>query len=73
MKRETKPTQQEQERIVERQARQSAITEFESVEAMLRHDRLRTLVPPTIEHRLRESIGPSPAPAAPWWRRLFGK
>ena len=42
------------------------------VEEMLRHDALHTPVPPTIAHRLSESIGQMPAPPRPWWRRLFG-
>jgi hypothetical protein len=43
------------------------------VEEMLRHDASRTPVPPTIAHRLAESIGPSSLPRErAWWRRFFG-
>jgi len=46
--------------------------EFATVEEMLRHDALHTPVPPTIEHRLAESVGQLPAPPRPWWRRFLG-
>ena len=46
--------------------------EFATAEEMLRHDALHTPVPPTIEHRLAESVGQLPAPPQPWWKRLFG-
>jgi len=42
------------------------------VEEMLRHDALHTPVPPTIAHRLKQSIGPVAPPQRSWWRRLFG-
>jgi hypothetical protein len=75
MKRETKLTQQEQEQITagQQQTQSSSAQEFASVEAMLRHDALHTPAPPTIAHRLKESISQlPPAPARAWWRRFFG-
>ena len=74
MKRESKLTQKEQEQLAaEQQHRQSTAPEFESVEAMLRHDALHTPVPPNIAYRLNESVKqlPRPAPRS-WWRRLLG-
>ena len=75
MKRETKLTPQEQEQIIagQQQTQSSSAREFASVEEMLRHDALHTPVPPTIAHRLEESIGQSsPPPGRAWWRRFFG-
>jgi hypothetical protein len=71
MKRQSKLTshQSEQEQQLQ-EAQQQSVHEFATVEEMLRHDALHTPVPPSIEHRLQESIGPEPA--RPWWRRLFG-
>ena len=46
--------------------------EFASPEAMLRHDALHTPVPPSVEHRLAESVSHWSPPVRPWWRRLFG-
>jgi ABC-type phosphate transport system ATPase subunit len=74
MKRQTKLTQQEQEQLATGQQQlQSSAREFASVEEMLRHDALHTPLPPTIAHRLEESIGQSPPPPGrAWWRRLLG-
>ena len=77
MKRQTKLTQQEQEQLAttHQQTQSSSAQEFASVEEMLRHDALHTPVPPSIAHRLEESIGQTPPPPAPeraWWRRLLG-
>ena len=65
--------QEQQHAAREQQAQQQAAREFASVEELLRHDALHTLVPPAIAHRLQESVEPLP-PARPraWWRRLFG-
>ena len=63
---------EEQLQAIRRQQRES-VHEFGSVEEMLRHDALHTPVPPSIAHRLRESLGPMPLPARPWWRRLLGE
>ena len=73
MKRQSKLTsrQSEQEQqLSQSQAQEQSAIEFPTVEEMLRHDARHTPVPPSIEHRLQESIGP--APARSWWRRLFG-
>ena len=75
MKRETKLTQKEQEQVAaeQQQTQSSSAREFANVEEMLRHDALHTPVPPTIAHRLEESIGQSsPSPERAWWRRLLG-
>jgi len=75
MKRETKLTQQEQEQLAagRQQNRSSATQEFASVEDMLRHDALHTSVPPTIAHRLEESVKQlPPSSSRAWWRRFFG-
>jgi hypothetical protein len=61
-----------EQNLVDRQQSQSVL-EFDSVEAMLRHDTDHTPVPPAIAERLRESIGGLPLPARSWWRRLLGK
>lgn len=74
MKRETKLTQHEQEQLAaaQQQTQSSSPLEFASVEEMLRHDALHTPVPPTIAHRLEESISQLPPPAGrAWWRRFF--
>jgi hypothetical protein len=73
MKRQSKLTsrQSEQEQqLSHHQTQEQSVTEFATVEEMLRHDALHTPVPPSIAHRLQESIGP--APARSWWRRFFG-
>ena len=75
MKRESKLTQKEQEQLAaaQQQTQLPSAREFASVEEMLRHDALHTPVPPTIAHRLEESIRQLPPPAGRgWWRRFFG-
>ena len=75
MKRESKLNQQEQEQLAatQQQTQASSAREFASVEEMLRHDALHTPVPPTIAHRLEESISQLPPPAGrAWWHRFFG-
>jgi len=73
MKRQSKLTPQEELAAQEQQSQKVAPLEFGSVEEMLRHDALHTPVPPTIEHRLRESIRQVAPPSHPWWSRWFGK
>ena len=75
MKRQTKLTQQEQEQLAagQQQTQSSSVKEFANVEEMLRHDALHTPVPPTIAHRLEESVKELPPSASrAWWRRLLG-
>ncbi len=74
MKRQTKLSEQEQEQqAAQQQTQQQTAREFATVEEMIRHDALHTPVPPSIAHRLRESIGSMPpAQARSWWRRLLG-
>jgi hypothetical protein len=75
MKRQTKLTAQEQEQLAaaQQQKQASSAQEFGSVEEMLRHDALHTPVPPSIAHRLEESVKElPPPPGRAWWRRFFG-
>lgn len=76
MNRQTKLNSQEQEQTqaqsAAQQAQQAPAREFATPEEMLRHDALHTPVPPTIAHRLQESIGKTPPQALSWWRRLLG-
>jgi len=74
MKRQTKLTQQEQEQLAAQQQQQQATAaqEFATPEELLRHDALHTPVPPTVTHRLKESIGQIPESARSWWKRLLG-
>jgi hypothetical protein len=75
MKRQTKLTQKEQEQLAagQQQTQSSSAQEFASVDEMLRHDALHTPLPPTIEHRLEESVKDlPPAGSRGWWRRLLG-
>ena len=76
MKRQTKLNSQEQEQAQQQSAAQetqpASALEFASPEEMLRHDALHTPVPPTIAHRLHESIGNAPPRPQSWWRRLLG-
>ena len=44
---------------------------FESVEAMLRHDRDATQVPEALAERLDASLTQLPPPK-PWWKRVLG-
>lgn len=75
MKRQSKLTPQEQQELAagQQQAQSSSAQEFGSVEEMLRHDALHTPVPPTIAHRLEESVKQlPPSSSRAWWRRFFG-
>lgn len=50
--------------------------EFETAEELIRVDREGMEVPGSVGERLAQSIGtvtpPLPAPARPWWKRIFG-
>ena len=46
-------------------------TEFESPEALLRHDAAQTPVPPQVSERLRASLAAEPVKPASWWRRFL--
>ncbi len=70
MKRQSKFTTRQSEQISAQHTHEQSGHEFPSVEAMLRHDALHTPVPPTIGHRLQQSIGP--VQSRSWWRRFFG-
>jgi len=76
MQRQTKLNSEEQAQAQQQtgaqQTQQPAVREFATPEEMLRHDALHTQVPPTVAHRLRESIAKNPPPAPSWWRRLLG-
>ncbi len=75
MKRQSKLTPQEQQQLAaeQQQTQSSGAREFASVEEMLRHDALRTPVPPNVACRLEESVKQLPPPSSrAWWRRFFG-
>ena len=76
MNRQTKlnsqPQEEAQQESASQQTQQPAAQEFATPEEMLRHDALHTPVPPTIAHRLQESIGKTPPRPQSWWRRLLG-
>ena len=76
MNHQTKLNSQEQEQAQQQsatqQTQQASALEFATPEEMLRHDALHTPVPPTVAHRLQESIGQHPPPHRSWWRRLLG-
>lgn len=64
---------QAQQQPALRQQTQPAVLEFNSVEALLRHDAIHTPVPPAIEHHLAKALpSPPPQPTLRWWRRWFG-
>lgn len=65
--------QQQQHAAEHHHEEQAAAREFGTVEEMLRHDASQTPVPPTIAHRLAESLAADPPqPKSPaWWRRWF--
>ncbi len=53
---------------------QAAAREFTSVEEMLREDAAQTMVPNSVEERLKAaSIEPPPDSRRPWWKRLMGQ
>jgi hypothetical protein len=64
--------QQAQQQAGAEQTQQSSAKEFATPEALLRHDALHTFVPPTVAHRLAQSIGKTAPRPQSWWRRLFG-
>jgi hypothetical protein len=74
MKHENKFTPKEQGQLEaqQQQTQSSSVQEFATPEDLLRHDALHTPVPPTVAHRLKESIGQMPASGHPWWKRLLG-
>ena len=74
MKHENKLTPKEQGQLEaqQQQTQSSSVQEFATPEDLLRHDALHTPVPPTVAHRLKESIGQMPESAHPWWKRLLG-
>jgi hypothetical protein len=63
---------QAQQQASVQQNQQSSGQEFATPEDLLRHDALHTPVPPTIAHRLADSIKKAPERPQSWWRRLFG-
>jgi hypothetical protein len=72
MNRQSKFHSREEQQAGEELREQTQPLEFATPEAMLRHDALHTPVPPSVEQRLQVSVSRLPAPARPWWRRLFG-
>ena len=71
MKHESRFRQNQQQNLDQQQTTRPAVSEFSSVEEMLRHDAMHTPVPPNIAFRLQKSVEGMPRAAKPWWRRLF--
>jgi len=66
-------TEEQEQAAVQQQSEVATAQEFATPEAMIRHDRMHTPVPPVIGQRLKDSVAQlEPEPASPWWRRLFG-
>ncbi len=69
----TRQQAREQEELsASRKAQTETGRDFASVEEMLRHDALHTIVPPTVAVRLQQSVQQEGLKPAPWWRRFFG-
>lgn len=62
--------QREQEQLAHSSDSKAVAREFASAEEMIRHDTKEIEVPPSIAHRLNESIKREPKPAKPWWKRF---
>jgi hypothetical protein len=75
MKRQTKlnSEQEQQQNVAESQTRQTAAREFATAEELLRHDAVRTTVPPVIAQRLEKSLGKTQPASRSWWKSLFGR
>jgi hypothetical protein len=72
MKRQIRLTSQQQQEQTEAHVHQQAGMEFETPEAMLRHDALHTPVPPTVEARLRRSLAHErPLVPPSFWKKFF--
>lgn len=54
-------------------AANSQARDFASPEELLRFDAARTLVPPELGERLKESARHIAPPAQPWWKKWFGR
>ena len=53
---------------------QAAAREFSSVEEMLREDAAQTLVPNSVEERLKAAPIELPSESRrPWWKRIIGQ
>jgi hypothetical protein len=50
---------------------QQTVREFGSAEEMLQHDAEQTIVPETVEIRLKRSTTDLARPPFPWWKRWF--
>ncbi|MFO1486984.1 MAG: hypothetical protein U1F65_00760 [Verrucomicrobiota bacterium] len=70
MKRQTKFTTGEEQQLSAGQETQAQT--FATVEEMLRHDSIRTPVPPEIEQRLQKSAAELPEAKRSWFKKLFG-
>jgi hypothetical protein len=73
MKHQNRFRQQSAEEQQSLSGQNQQVTEFESVDKLLRHDRVHTPVPPSIASRLTQSLERAAASRPPWWRRLFGR
>ncbi|MGD0539385.1 MAG: hypothetical protein ABSC03_17265, partial [Verrucomicrobiota bacterium] len=64
-------TQRQQAEEQARQQTAPVAREFATPEELLRLDAAQNPPPPRVEERLQQSLATEPAPAQPWWRRLF--
>ncbi|MEI9962895.1 MAG: hypothetical protein WDM76_17805 [Limisphaerales bacterium] len=72
MKQKNKFTSREQENLAEVQSQKSSVSEFNSVEELLRFDAKQTTVPSGIAQRLNHSLQAEPPISRSWWRRWLG-
>jgi hypothetical protein len=73
MKHESKlNSEQQQEHTVQHQSQQKPVTEFATMEEMLRFDAAQTSVPLSVAQRLQRSSADCPKPSPSWWQRFFG-
>ena len=72
MKRQTKLTSEEQQRLSEAKSEQAAAArEFATPEELLRYDARQTIVPAAVAERLAQSVQQVPQPPRSWWQRFF--
>ena len=68
----TSESKEEAEELSAQLGQEAGDLEFESVEALIRHDAALTTVPPQLLDRVLRDIDQEP-PTLPWWKRWFRK